>query len=184
MQSPDSSLPNGIVAPNAAAPVPAQQHLNFCDQLMAFFFPFQGPSSLGYFCPQCRSKYCELPIECKVCSLTLVSAPHLARSYHHLFPLEAFKEVPIPSSTITPAVQPQQQEQPPSLPSNSTSSLCFSCQSPLSSEKAAYQCTKCSADFCTDCDLFIHESLHTCPKCACSRDQMFKSGKMTPRKGK
>lgn len=145
---------------------------------------YQGPSSLGYFCPQCRSKYCELPIECKVCSLTLVSAPHLARSYHHLFPLEAFKEVPIPSSTITPAVQPQQQEQPPSLPSNSTSSLCFSCQSPLSSEKAAYQCTKCSADFCTDCDLFIHESLHTCPKCACSRDQMFKSGKMTPRKGK
>ena len=25
--------------------------------------------------------------------LTLVSAPHLARSYQHLFPLEAFKEV-------------------------------------------------------------------------------------------
>lgn len=26
--------------------------------------------------------------------LTLVSAPHLARSYHHLFPLDAFREVP------------------------------------------------------------------------------------------
>lgn len=25
--------------------------------------------------------------------LTLVSAPHLARSYHHLFPLDAFQEV-------------------------------------------------------------------------------------------
>lgn len=44
----------------------------------------------GYFCPQCRSKYCELPVECRVCGLTLVSAPHLARSYHHLFPVQAF----------------------------------------------------------------------------------------------
>ena len=40
------------------------------------------PSS-GYFCPQCDSKYCEIPIECKACGLTLVCAPHLARSYHH-----------------------------------------------------------------------------------------------------
>lgn len=27
--------------------------------------------------------------------LTLVSAPHLARSFHHLFPLEAFQEIPL-----------------------------------------------------------------------------------------
>ncbi|XP_077144184.1 general transcription factor IIH subunit 2 isoform X3 [Ranitomeya variabilis] len=47
----------------------------------------------GYFCPQCKAKYSELPVECKVCRLTLVSAPHLARSYHHLFPLDAFKEM-------------------------------------------------------------------------------------------
>jgi transcription factor Ssl1 len=26
--------------------------------------------------------------------LTLISAPHLSRSYHHLFPLEHFREVP------------------------------------------------------------------------------------------
>uniref|UniRef100_A0A8C1R336 General transcription factor IIH, polypeptide 2 n=1 Tax=Cyprinus carpio TaxID=7962 RepID=A0A8C1R336_CYPCA len=49
----------------------------------------------GYFCPQCRAKYTELPVECKVCGLTLVSAPHLARSFHHLFPLEAFQETPL-----------------------------------------------------------------------------------------
>lgn len=29
-----------------------------------------------------------------VLGLTLVSAPHLARSYHHLFPLDAFQEIP------------------------------------------------------------------------------------------
>lgn len=69
-------------------------------------------SNGGYFCPICDSKYCELPVECKVCGkqnfklkkklsnllkiflgLTLVMAPHLARSYHHLFPLEPFVEV-------------------------------------------------------------------------------------------
>ena len=51
------------------------------------------PNSGGYFCPQCCSKYCELPVECKACGLTLVSAPHLARSYHHLFPVDNFKEL-------------------------------------------------------------------------------------------
>jgi transcription initiation factor TFIIH subunit 2 len=40
----------------------------------------------GYFCPQCKSKFCELPTDCRVCGITLVSSPHLARSYHHLFP--------------------------------------------------------------------------------------------------
>ncbi|MGH0170452.1 UNVERIFIED_CONTAM: hypothetical protein FKN15_070869, partial [Acipenser sinensis] len=55
-----------------------------------------GPSLTlgGYYCPQCRAKYTELPVECKVCGLTLVSAPHLARSFHHLFPLDPFTETP------------------------------------------------------------------------------------------
>ena len=46
----------------------------------------------GFLCPQCNAKYCELPVECRICGLMLVSAPHLARSYHHLFPLPTFKE--------------------------------------------------------------------------------------------
>lgn len=47
----------------------------------------------GYICPQCKSKYCELPVECKACGLTLVSAPHLARSFLHIFPLDPFEEI-------------------------------------------------------------------------------------------
>lgn len=47
----------------------------------------------GYLCPQCLSKHCELPLECRACGLTLVSAPHLARSYHYLFPVDPFKEM-------------------------------------------------------------------------------------------
>lgn len=47
----------------------------------------------GYKCPQCAAKYCELPVECKVCGLTLVSAPHLARTFHHLFPVQSFDRI-------------------------------------------------------------------------------------------
>ncbi|KAK3297665.1 Ssl1-like-domain-containing protein [Chaetomium fimeti] len=36
---------------------------------------------------------CRLPAECPVCALTLVLSTHLARSYHHLFPLRGWVEV-------------------------------------------------------------------------------------------
>jgi transcription factor Ssl1 len=47
----------------------------------------------GYICPRCKVNVCELPTECRTCGLTLVSSPHLARSYHHLFPVTPFDEV-------------------------------------------------------------------------------------------
>ena len=28
-----------------------------------------------------------------------------------------------------------------------------------------YRCGKCQNDFCIDCDVFVHESLHNCPGC-------------------
>ncbi|PSN43765.1 hypothetical protein C0J52_06399 [Blattella germanica] len=31
-----------------------------------------------------------------------------------------------------------------------------------------YECGKCNRIFCLDCDLFIHDSLHTCPGCSTS----------------
>lgn len=48
----------------------------------------------GFTCPRCKARVCELPSECRICGLTLVSSPHLARSYHHLFPISLFDEVP------------------------------------------------------------------------------------------
>ncbi|KAF6164511.1 hypothetical protein GIB67_025337 [Kingdonia uniflora] len=47
----------------------------------------------GYTCPRCKAHVCELPTECQICGLTLVSSPHLARSYRHLFPIMPFNEV-------------------------------------------------------------------------------------------
>nr|WRH23629.1 RNA polymerase II transcription factor [Naematelia aurantialba] len=45
----------------------------------------------GYLCPRCGSKMCDVPTDCEVCGLMVVSSPHLARSYVcdsllHLFP--------------------------------------------------------------------------------------------------
>lgn len=48
----------------------------------------------GYTCPRCKARVCDLPTECRICGLTLVSSPHLARSYHHLFPIPLFDEAP------------------------------------------------------------------------------------------
>ena len=101
-------------------------------------------STSGYFCPQCNSKYCELPVECQVCGLTLVSPAHLARSYHHLFPVDMFKEF---------------------TPESETTVLCLSCNLRIE-DKYGAQCQRCSNVFCIDCDLFIHETLHLCPGCA------------------
>ncbi|KAF6165342.1 hypothetical protein GIB67_018786 [Kingdonia uniflora] len=47
----------------------------------------------GYTCPRCKAHVCELPTECQICGLTLVSSPHLVRSYHYLFPITPFNEV-------------------------------------------------------------------------------------------
>ncbi|XP_794347.2 general transcription factor IIH subunit 2-like isoform X1 [Strongylocentrotus purpuratus] len=110
----------------------------------------EGFGTGGYFCPQCQSKYCELPVECRVCGLTLVSAPHLARSFHHLFPLDRFEEF-----------KREDHDHPDSL-------FCQGCQSHIR-DQTAYRCPKCSNVFCLDCELFIQESLHSCPGCASTR---------------
>lgn len=99
----------------------------------------------GYFCPQCQAKYCDLPVGCHVCGLTLVSAAHLARSFHHLFPVELFEEFRVENAN----------------------SKCFSCNKALQVElNDAARCTVCSSIYCLDCDIFIHECLHFCPGCS------------------
>ncbi|KAK4481548.1 hypothetical protein RD792_012449 [Penstemon davidsonii] len=69
----------------------------------------------GYICPRCKARVCELPTECQICGLTLVSSPLLARSYHHLFPITPFDDV-----------SPSVANDPRKLPKN-----CFGCQQSL-----------------------------------------------------
>lgn len=106
----------------------------------------------GYFCPQCQAKYCDLPIGCHVCGLTLVSAAHLARSFHHLFPVELFKELSSSDGQNG---------------TDGSNKKCFACDKALKvDQNDAAQCTLCANIFCLDCDIFIHENLHFCPGCS------------------
>lgn len=118
------------------------------------------PSREGYLCPRCGTKVCGLPSECPACSLTLILSTHLARSYHHLFPLVNWVEVPWHDAH--------------------RSSQCFACQRPFptvpdsdywldkdgkSTGSSRYECTFCHRQFCIECDLFAHEVVHNCPGC-------------------
>ncbi|KAJ0083275.1 general transcription factor IIH subunit 2 isoform X1 [Pistacia vera] len=109
---------------------------------------------VGYTCPRCKARVCELPTECRICGLQLVSSPHLARSYHHLFPIAPFDEVP-PSNLNDPHIRSQK--------------TCFGCQQTLlnlgNKPGLCVACPKCKKYFCLECDIYIHESLHNCPGC-------------------
>ena len=125
------------------------------------------PFREGYLCTRCGSRVCRLPAECPACSLTLILSTHLARSYHHLFPLRNWVEV--------------------SWANAAQSVACFSCLTPFPetpkakpseqggkeertaakgvSESGRYACEVCHQHFCIDCDVFAHEVIHNCPGC-------------------
>ncbi|KAK0723189.1 Ssl1-like-domain-containing protein [Lasiosphaeria miniovina] len=133
------------------------------------------PSREGYTCTRCRTKVCRLPAECPVCGLTLILSTHLARSYHHLFPLRSWVEV--------------------SWADAARSTVCYSCMAPFPieskarlkgkgkaaaggdsgavgsnvpkgvSESGRYACEACGNHFCIDCDMYAHEIIHNCPGC-------------------
>ncbi|RVE43372.1 hypothetical protein evm_011957 [Chilo suppressalis] len=111
----------------------------------------EGVGGEGHFCPQCRSKYCTLPAQCRTCGLTLASAPHLARSYHHLFPVEPYEE----------------------LPNESQAQYCFGClRSFTDLDKQIHQCKRCRSHYCWECEGFVSATLHVCPGCA-SRPHLY-----------
>ncbi|VDD85898.1 unnamed protein product [Enterobius vermicularis] len=99
------------------------------------------PLGRGFLCPQCGARYCSLPVECRICKLTLISAPQLARSFLHLLPLAAFKEI-----------------------DSKEGETCFGCDRIL--DEKCFSCKNCESVFCLDCDLLLHESLQICPACS------------------
>ncbi len=48
----------------------------------------------------------DIPSTCHICRLTLVSSPHLARSYHHLFPVKPFEEMSVQALLGTKVLDP------------------------------------------------------------------------------
>ncbi|KAI4870738.1 TFIIH basal transcription factor complex, subunit SSL1 [Hypoxylon rubiginosum] len=142
------------------------------------------PTREGYDCTRCGSRVCRLPSECPGCGLTLILSTHLARSYHHLFPLRNWVEVPWAKAKRSKACH-SCLTQFPDAPSDSNSSgnnkkekgkatakgkEKSSVSTLLSSfkglsESGRYACEVCGNHFCIDCDLFAHEVLHNCPGC-------------------
>ncbi|KAI0025264.1 Ssl1-like-domain-containing protein [Xylariomycetidae sp. FL0641] len=130
------------------------------------------PTREGYACTRCGARVCRLPAECPGCGLTLILSTHLARSYHHLFPLRNWGEVTWAEAR------------------RRGSRACYACLAPFPepppkhsegkgdggkervpvvakglSESGRYACEVCRQHFCIDCDLFAHEVLHNCPGC-------------------
>eukprot|EP01134_Creolimax_fragrantissima_P005459 CFRG5459T1 len=103
----------------------------------------------GYICPRCSSKHCEVPTECLVCGLMLVSSAHIARSYSHLFPPPSFEGKHISS-----------------IDNKSTDlARCDGCHCRHVPKSGVSACPECKQQFCIECEIFVHEVLHSCPGC-------------------
>ncbi|KAF8864456.1 TFIIH basal transcription factor complex, subunit SSL1 [Acephala macrosclerotiorum] len=118
----------------------------------------------GYLCSRCDSKVCSLPAECPACGLTLILSTHLARSYHHLFPLKNWVEVPWSEARRSKAcfacLSPF-----PEVPAGQQNSTHTDVDIKASSESGRYACEVCGNHFCVDCDVMAHETVHNCPGC-------------------
>ena len=134
------------------------------------------PTRGGYLCSRCGSKVCALPSSCPACGLTLILSTHLARSYHHLFPLRNWSEVSWKQVAAASQLHPGDEQ-----------NVCFGCGSRFPSlpprdgwtdtaarrggreagvsESGRYACGVCGRHFCVDCDVFAHEIVHNCPGC-------------------
>ena len=99
-----------------------------------------------YACPRCATRVATVPCDCPVCDLPLVAAPHLARSYHHLFPAPAYVDVAAEAG-----------------------SACFGCRAAAAPDETRFRCPECRSVFCADCDDFVHTALHNCPGCVGGR---------------
>ncbi|ROW17284.1 hypothetical protein VPNG_01062 [Cytospora leucostoma] len=135
------------------------------------------PCREGYLCTRCSTKVCRLPAECPACGLTLILSTHLARSYHHLFPLRNWVEVPWSEAGRSVACHACLAPFPDA--SRSTSSRGKGKDRDAAggravvqggevkgvSESGRYACEVCGNHFCIDCDVFAHEVLHNCAGC-------------------
>lgn len=156
----------------------------------------------GFHCPKCLAKVCELPTECPTCALTLVASPHLARSYHHLFPVARFRvwgsaeaeeeekegsaaaaaaaSSAVASASAAPAFDFDRVLVPASEASLDVH--CRACVRLLPQSSALrLQCSKCRCLFCMDCDEYIHTVLHNCPGCLSSEEEAAPTAAGTPK---
>jgi transcription initiation factor TFIIH subunit 2 len=103
---PRVSGPGTTPAPPTANPAADLMMMGFPTRLPTFSPPslcvcHAEMRSEGFLCPRCLAKACDVPTDCPICGLMIVSAPHLARSYHHLFPVRTYDAVYVFSLSFT-----------------------------------------------------------------------------------
>ena len=143
-----------------------------------------------YRCPECEAAHTELPTQCPVCGLKLMSAIELTKTYHHLFPIPGFKEAsrvleegdePPPAKRPAAAPPAAARKRPPSEEPTHASSVqdlardarpgrCFACAEAFPAGGVAgsvtgFVCPRCERAFCAHCDELIHSVIRTCPGC-------------------
>ncbi|KAK7746867.1 hypothetical protein SLS53_002055 [Cytospora paraplurivora] len=130
------------------------------------------PCREGYLCTRCSTKVCRLPAECPACGLTLILSTHLARSYHHLFPLRNWVEVPWSEAGRSVACHACLAPFPDASRSSKGKGKDAAGEKAVVagevkgvSESGRYACEVCGNHFCIDCDVFAHEVLHNCAGC-------------------
>ena len=134
----------------------------------------------GYTCSRCSAKVCSLPITCPSCQLTLLLSTHLARSYHHLFPLRNWSTVSwsrarekgskqcvgcLASFSDPPSSNNERSEAEQDGEVNKEKRDEEDSEEQKASESGRYECRACESHFCIDCDMFAHMVLHNCPGC-------------------
>ncbi|KAL4074120.1 Ssl1-like-domain-containing protein [Scleroderma citrinum] len=115
--------------------------------------------SEGFLCPRCMAKVCDVPTDCDICGLMIVSSPHLARSYHHLFPVKPYHAVSSLVDVVAPTGACHACAR--SFPTTASTVAVTEGMSPL----GRYRCPDCRHDFCAECDVFVHDVVHCCPGC-------------------
>lgn len=85
----------------------------------------------------------------------LVSSPHLARSYHHLFPMADFILVNNNSNNA--------EEDADAL--EIAIFTCGACHLHIETDSFCFKCPKCTMKYCKHCADYIQSSLHFCPNC-------------------
>lgn len=141
----------------------------------------------GYTCSRCSAKVCSLPITCPSCQLTLLLSTHLARSYHHLFPLRNWATVSwsrarengskecvgcLSAFSDPPASDTQRTQTEKNRETNGQKRDADDTEEQKASESGRYECRACESHFCIDCDMFAHMVLHNCPGCLSKLDPM------------
>jgi len=140
-------------------------------------FCFEGKKTAfqaaSFVCPRCQTRATEIPTQCCTCGLQLNSSTHIARSHHHLFPVPNFDELHVSGGPGNTGAGVEAVGDSSSSSSSSSKrqrehldpTHCKGCLTMLPAGALVARCPNCFFVFCVECDLFIHDQLHTCPGC-------------------